>query len=46
MRTIREKRVHDWDRGGDLRPKVVNEGIEIGQRVYLQSGVALVQHRQ
>lgn len=41
----REK-VHDGNAGGDLGPKVVDQIVEVGERVELERGVRLVQHRQ
>ena len=37
--------VHDGYAGGDLRPEIVNESVEIGECVKLEHGMALVQHR-
>jgi len=41
----REK-VHHGNAGGDLGPKVVDQIVEVGERVELERGVRLVQHRQ
>lgn len=35
---------HSGDAGGNLRPKVVYEGIEIGKSMELQDGMVLIQH--